>query len=78
MRPDATLPLSRRDVLALLTRPECSDAVERAFRLHAEGRTLPRGVLGVQAPRAASTSRRRGSWASRAPSPRGLEVRVDD
>jgi alanine dehydrogenase len=48
-RPDATLVLSRSDVLALLTLPECIEAVERAFRLHAEGRTLPPGVLGVHA-----------------------------
>jgi alanine dehydrogenase len=49
-RLDATLVLSRRDVLALLTLPECIDAVDRAFRLHAQGRTLPAGVLGVHAP----------------------------
>ena len=41
--------LSRRDVLELLTLPDCIDAVERAFRLHAEGRTLGPGVLGVPA-----------------------------
>ena len=41
--------LSRRDVLDLLTLPDCIDAVERAFRLHAEGRTLGPGVLGVPA-----------------------------
>lgn len=39
--------LSRSDVLALLALPECIEAVERAFRLHAEGRVLPSGVLGV-------------------------------
>jgi alanine dehydrogenase len=49
-RLEATLVLSRRDVLALLTLPECIDAVERAFRLHAQGRTLSPGVLGVPAP----------------------------
>jgi ornithine cyclodeaminase/alanine dehydrogenase-like protein (mu-crystallin family) len=43
------LVLTRSDVLALLTLPECIDAVERAFRLHAEGRTLGPGVLGVPA-----------------------------
>ena len=48
-RLDSTLVLTRRDVLALLTLPECIEAVERAFRLHAEGRTLPPGVLGVPA-----------------------------
>ena len=41
--------LSRRDVLDLLTLPDCITAVEHAFRLHAEGRTLGPGVLGVPA-----------------------------
>jgi alanine dehydrogenase len=41
------LVLSRRDVLDLLTLRDCIDAVERAFRLHAEGRTLGPGVLAV-------------------------------
>src|SRR2546423_11089493 len=41
--------LSRRDVLDLLTLHDCIGAVERAFRLHAEGRTLGPGVLGVPA-----------------------------
>ena len=44
-----TLILSRTDVVDLLSLPECIDAVERAFRLHAEGRTLGPGVLGVPA-----------------------------
>ncbi len=39
--------LSRRDVLDLLTLRDCIGAVEGAFRLHAEGRTLGPGVLGV-------------------------------
>jgi ornithine cyclodeaminase/alanine dehydrogenase-like protein (mu-crystallin family) len=43
------LVLSRRDVLDLLTLPDCIGAVERVFRLHAEGRTLGPGVLGVPA-----------------------------
>jgi alanine dehydrogenase len=43
------LVLSRRDVLDLLTLPDCIGAVERTFRLHAEGRTLGPGVLGVPA-----------------------------
>jgi alanine dehydrogenase len=43
------LVLSRRDVLELLTLPECIDAVEGAFRAHAERRTFGPGVLGVQA-----------------------------
>jgi alanine dehydrogenase len=46
---DRLLVLSRRDVLDLLSLPDCISAVERAFRLHAEGRTLGPGVLGVPA-----------------------------
>ena len=42
--------LSRHDVLDLLTLHDCIGAVEGAFRLHAEGRTLGPGVLGVPAP----------------------------
>lgn len=41
--------LSRRDVLDLLTLDGCIEAVEQALRLHAEGRTLGPGVLGVPA-----------------------------
>ena len=46
-----TLVLTRRDVEALLGWDECIAAVEGAFRLHAEGRSLAPGVLGVRAPR---------------------------
>ena len=35
-------------MLALLTLPDCIAAVEHAFRLHAAGRTLGPGVLGVR------------------------------
>jgi alanine dehydrogenase len=45
----ALIVLSRRDVRDLLTLPDCIGAVEQAFRLHAEGRTLGPGVLGVPA-----------------------------
>lgn len=45
-----TLVLTRRDVQALLGIDECIAAVEAAFRLHAEGRSLGPGVLGVSAP----------------------------
>jgi hypothetical protein len=48
-RPEVTLIPSRRDVLDLLSLPDCIDAVERAFRLHAEGRSLGPGVLEVRA-----------------------------
>ena len=40
---------SRRDVLDLLSLTDCIAAVEHAFRLHAAGRTLGPGVLGVPA-----------------------------
>ena len=46
---DTLIVLSRRDVLDLLTLPDCIAAVEQAFRLHGEGRTLGPGVLGVPA-----------------------------
>ena len=45
----ATLVLSRSDVLELLSLRDCTDAVERAFRLHAERRTFGPGVLGIHA-----------------------------
>ncbi|MGH9803752.1 MAG: ornithine cyclodeaminase family protein [Candidatus Acidiferrales bacterium] len=41
--------LTRRDVAALLTPDAAIAAVEQAFRLHAEGRTLPPGVLSIPA-----------------------------
>jgi ornithine cyclodeaminase/alanine dehydrogenase-like protein (mu-crystallin family) len=44
-----TLILSRRDVVDLLGLQDCIEAVERAFRLHAEGRTLGPGVLAIPA-----------------------------
>jgi alanine dehydrogenase len=43
------LVLSRADVLELLSLTDCIDAVEGAFRLHAEKRTLGPGVLSVPA-----------------------------
>jgi alanine dehydrogenase len=45
-----TLILTRRDVQQLLGMDDCIAAVEAAFRLHAEGRSLSPGVLGVRAP----------------------------
>lgn len=44
-----TLLLTRSDVVSLLDLDACIAAVEQAFRLHAEGRSLPPGVLGVEA-----------------------------
>jgi len=43
-----TLILTRHDVQGLLGFDECIAAVEAAFRLHAEGRSLPPGVLGIR------------------------------
>jgi alanine dehydrogenase len=43
--------LTRRLVLELLSLRDCITAVEHAFRLHADGRSLGPGVLGVHAPR---------------------------
>src|SRR5260221_11569859 len=42
-----TLVLERSHVAALLSLDECIAAAEAAFRDHAQGRTLPPGVLGV-------------------------------
>ncbi len=47
MKPKGTLLLNRRDVVALLGLDECIVAVEQAFKAHAEGRSLPPGVLGI-------------------------------
>lgn len=44
-----TLVLTRRDVQELLGLHDCIASVEAAFRLHAEGRSLAPGVLGVPA-----------------------------
>src|SRR5262245_39676852 len=49
MKPAETLLLKRGDVTELLSLDECIRAVERAFKLYAEGQTLPPGVLGVHA-----------------------------
>ena len=46
-RPHGTLLLAKRDVFGLLDLDTCIAAVADAFRLHAQGRTLPPGVLGV-------------------------------
>lgn len=46
----STLVLTRRDVQDLLGMDDCIAAVERAFRLHAEGQSLAPGVLAVAAP----------------------------
>jgi alanine dehydrogenase len=46
---NTTLVLTRRDVQRLLGMDDCIAAVETAFGLHAEGRSLAPGVLGVRA-----------------------------
>jgi alanine dehydrogenase len=45
-----TLVLTQADTADLLGWDECIAAVEGAFRLHAEGRSLPPAVLGVRSP----------------------------
>jgi alanine dehydrogenase len=45
METEATLLLTRGEVASLLGLAECIEAVEAAFRLHAEGLSLPLGVL---------------------------------
>lgn len=50
MEPEGTLVLKRSDVAALLGIEECITAVEQAFRLHSEGKTLTPRVLGICAP----------------------------
>lgn len=42
-----TLILTRRDVVRLLGVADCMNAVERAFRAHADGETIAPAVLGV-------------------------------
>lgn len=49
MEREGTLVLKRSDVAAILGIEECIAAVEQAFRLHAEGKTVPPGVLGIHA-----------------------------
>ncbi len=49
MRAEGTLVLTRAEVARLLSLEECIAAVERAFRLHGEGKAAPPGVLGLHA-----------------------------
>ncbi len=49
MKPAGTLLLARQEVATLLSLEECIAAVEEAFRLHAEGKTLSPGILGIAA-----------------------------
>jgi len=47
MKPEGTMLLTRKDVAALLTIEECIAAIERVFKLHGQGKTVPPGLLGV-------------------------------
>ncbi len=47
MKQVGTLLLKRHEVAALLSIEECMDAVEEAFKLHAERKTTPPGILGI-------------------------------
>jgi len=47
MKPEGTLILRRSEIAALLTIEECMTAVEEAFKLYAEGKTTPPGILGI-------------------------------
>jgi len=49
MPAEGTLILTRSEVQALLTLDECIAAVEKAFRLHGEGKAPPPGILGIHA-----------------------------
>jgi len=49
MNPSGTLLLTRQEVAKLLSVEECIDGVELAFKLYAEGKTPPPGILGMHA-----------------------------
>lgn len=49
MKPEGTLLLKRSEIASLLGIEECIAAVEQAFRLYAEGKTAPPGMLGTHA-----------------------------
>ena len=49
MSPQKTLLLRRKEIAGLLSLDECIAAIEQAFRLHAEGRTLPPEILSIPA-----------------------------
>jgi alanine dehydrogenase len=49
-RAGGTLLLSRHDIASLLTLDDCIDAVEAAFKSHAEGQSLGTGILHMDAP----------------------------
>src|SRR5215467_12206202 len=47
MKAEGTLLIKRHEVASLLGIEECMAAVEEAFKLYAEGKAAPPGVLGV-------------------------------
>jgi alanine dehydrogenase len=49
MNQTGTLLLTRHDVAGLLGIEECMRVVENAFKLHANGKTLTPGIMGIQA-----------------------------
>ena len=49
MEHEKTLLLTRKDVSAVLGIEDCMVAVEAAFKLHAEGKAVPPGILGIHA-----------------------------
>jgi alanine dehydrogenase len=50
MKSDGAILLTRSDITALLDINECMTAVELAFKMHAEGKTIPPGILGMHVP----------------------------
>ena len=48
MKPDGTVLLKRSETAALLGIDECIAAVEQAFKLYAEGKAAPPGILGIE------------------------------
>ncbi len=62
---NGTLLLSRSDVAALLDLTECMNAVEQAFKAHAEGRSLKPGVLGVPSRDGGFHIKAAGLWLAR-------------
>lgn len=59
MNQSGTLLLTRREVAKLLSLEDCINGVERAFKLYAEGKTAPPGILGMEAQDGAFISRPR-------------------
>lgn len=49
MKPSGTMLLKRGDVARLLSLDECIAAVEAVFKLYAEGKMSPPGILGIHA-----------------------------